>query len=112
MQVRLNLESEGHSVKVIGLTGAGGQIADFPEVLVDFLTFPRGLAPRALISQPLHRVDLHEFAPDVRDLRVQAHGVSGWGVLLNPSDSAGRVPDGLPTLVQLEAFWHLTSSQG
>ena len=38
VQVRLNLESEGHFEKVIGITGAGGKVADFPQVLLDALS--------------------------------------------------------------------------
>ena len=97
MQVRLNLESKGHSVKVTGISGAEGKIADFPEVLLDALyittrigtacfnlnssegkpTTGEGSRVRNLLPQPLHHIDLDEFVPKVRDLHVQAHGVSG-----------------------------------
>ena len=46
-QVRLNLRSEGTFERVTGITGAGGKVADFPQVLVDGLSLTRGLAPGA-----------------------------------------------------------------
>ena len=37
-QSKVHLDSEGHSVKVTGITGAGGKVADFPQVLIDALS--------------------------------------------------------------------------
>ena len=73
-----------------------------------------------LLPLPSHHIALDELVPKVRDLHVQARGISGWVVLLAmalnhlclncPSDSAGRADHGSPTLVQLEALGHLPSS--
>ena len=38
MQVRMNLESKGHSVKITGITAAGEKSQDYPEVLFDALS--------------------------------------------------------------------------
>ena len=72
---------------------------------------------RNLLPQPLQHINLDEFVPKVRDLPVQAHGVSGWVVLLTmavnrlylncPYDIADCALDVPPTLEQLEALWHL-----
>ena len=113
-------------MKVTGITGAGANIRRLPG------DAPRrsshnshaGMAPRAYISttigegsrvlQPLHHIDLVEFVPKVRDLHVQAHGVSGWVVLLTmafdhvylnyTSDSAGCAPDWPPIVCAAGGF--------
>ena len=83
-------------------------------------TTGEGSRVRDLLPLPSQLIGLDELVLKIRDLHAQAHGVSGWEVLLPmalshlhlncSSDSAGRAPLGLPTLVQLEGLRHLASS--
>ena len=131
-QVRLNLRSEGDFEKVTGISGAGEKpqtsrkssftlslsLSHVPmrvgTAFVNLIslegkpTTGEGSRVRNLLPLPLQHIGFDELVLKIRDLHAQAHGVSGWEVLLPmasnhlylncPSHSACRAPHGLPTL--------------